>query len=194
MLNYLLNLYKQYCRSVGKDYEEFNIFGDKDFKGWLNDLKDRLTIYSDYLKTSGISLNPSEVVELDKGLYDSFESSLVRIVSPYASSMNLPNETINFSGSPIIDGGVNMEYIDKYGLFLTHNPYSIGNIDSILKLSYEGFNTCLGVFGKTFDNDKEQKIKFLYDLSNYLKNSLKTNYNVDSKDDNYFGLLKINNK
>lgn len=45
---YILMLYKQYCESVGKPYDEYNIITDNEFVIYLSLLKKQISNYEKY--------------------------------------------------------------------------------------------------------------------------------------------------
>lgn len=188
-LDYIINLYKNYCNIVGKKFDERELVSDNYFIKWIQQLESQTVLFKDYLDFAGIELDPSKTVELEKGKYDSLGSDLATIISPYADTMNLPKgEICYFRDGAVIDSGNNMKYADRYNLFLTHNPYALLNIKNLLLLEKLGHTICLGMYGSKSDKDKNQKLDLLYNLRKYL--SKKSKVLIDSHNDNYLAILK----
>ncbi len=184
-LNYLLCLYEQFCKALGKSYSKQNIFTDLDFFNWLSILQKQTRLYGEYLKYLDI-LDRNLIVELDKGKYDTIGTNLVTIISPFASSLGLQNSNIIVKDIPLVLRDNKIYYLDSE-LILTHNPYSILTLNNLISLHNMGLNICLGVYGSNLDKDKKDKLTILKNIFKRLNDDIEISY--DTLNDTYFGII-----
>ena len=158
---YILLLYKQYCDSVGKQYDIFNITTDTEFIIYLSLLTKRTINYANYLNYLGLCLTNDTTIELNKGKYDSLGKELVTIVSPFAETLGCQNSELLVNNNPLVVMGSSVFIADNCDLFLTHNPIIKQSISDIALLHNIGANVCIGIHGIISDKDRDQKLKML---------------------------------
>lgn len=190
--NYILNLYKQYCESNGKEYCKTKILYDNDFLFWISSLKESTKEYISFLEYLYLLNNEKEIIEINKGKYDSLKLDGLTMVSQFAETVNLKNGNILINNNvPIIQLETQLYDASDTNCFITHNPYSdfyISNLDQVHLL---GYDICLGVYGKKDDNDKELKLNLINRYENILGD---VSVEYETTKDNYFCLLKSNRK
>lgn len=190
---YILYLYKQYCSSIGKEFNKLNIFIDFDFIDWLEEINNNTNIYRTYLESLNIELGCFSAVEIGKGKYDSLGKENVSIVSPFAETLGLQKSSlIIHNDEPIIVSNSSIYKIDECNLFLTHNPFSENDIKNMIMIHNIGLNICLGIYGDNNDKDRIEKLKILKNIMEQLDNDLKFYY--DTQDINYFACIKSERK
>lgn len=190
---YLFCLYNQYCKSVGKKYDKFNILNDIDFVEWVSRLYKQTKMYGDYLSFLDINLSDETAIEINKGKYDSLGLKLVAVVSSFGETFGLNNgKLIIYDDRPLVLMSSSIFKADNCDLFLTHNPYDICDIEKIKQLHDTGLNICLGMYGHISDKDRETKVKSLYGASNATMDGLGFYY--DTANDDYFACVKSERK
>lgn len=190
---YMLLLYKQYCESVGKKYDKFNIITDTEFIIYLSLLTKCTINYGNYLNYLGLCLTNDTTVELNKGKYDSLGKELVTIVSPFAETLDYQNsELLVCDNNPIVIMGTSVFTVDNCDLFVTHNPIIRSSVSNITLLHNIGANVCIGIYGKISDKDKKEKFKMLKDCAEKMSNNIGFYY--DTEGDNYYSCIKSERK
>lgn len=190
---YLFCLYYQYCKSVGKKYDKFNILNDTDFVEWVSRLYKQTKMYGDYLSFLDINLSSETAIEINKGKYDSLGLKLVSVVSSFGETFGLNNgKLIIYDDRPLVLMSSSIFKANNCDLFLTHNPYDICDIDKIKQLHDTGLNICLGMYGHISDKDRETKVKKLHSMADGTIDGLGFYY--DTVDDDYFACVKSERK
>lgn len=186
---YILMLYKQYCDSIGKPYDKYNIMTDTDFVIYLSLLKKQIPNYERYLKYLGLSLNSDNTIELNKGKYDTLGKDAVTLVSPFAETVGCENsKLIVYKNVPFIIMGITVYTANNCDLFLTHNPFDEESVGNLIELHNNGANVCIGVYGKNSDKNKEAKIKMLISCEEEMYYDSEFHY--DTEGDNYYSCIK----
>lgn len=165
---------------------------DKDFIDWIVHNQERLAIYKDYLTYLGIDFN-SNIVELNKGKFDSISSDSNMIISPFGETLDREQSNLLFyDKTPIIISNSKISTIPDIDLFITHNPYSIDYLAGMDKLHNIGYNISFGVFGDTSDLDIKEKLKYI----KYLKNKISQDYDIeyDTVNNTYMCIIKSKRK
>lgn len=192
-IRYILYLYKQYCSSLGKEYNQLNIFSDFDFIVWLELLNKQTYLYRTYLDSLDIRLGNDSTIEIGKGKYDTLGKDTVTIVSPFAETLELQNSRLIIRNEePLVIVESSIYSAGECNSFFTHNPFDISDIENLSLLHNIGLNICLGVYGKISDKDRISKIKMLKKASENMNDDITLFY--DTKDDNYFGCIKSDRK
>jgi len=190
---YILLLYKQYCDSIGKQYDKFNILTDTEFIAYVSLLTKRTIDYGNYLNHLGLYFNSETTIELNKGKYDSLGKELVTIVSPFAETLNCQNsELLFYDSNPIVIIGTSVFSIDNCDLFMTHNPTVRHSISDIALLHNNGENVCIGIYGKISDKDRDAKLQMLEDCATKMSDGIGFYY--DTEGDNYYSCIKSERK
>lgn len=190
---YILLLYKQYCESVGKQYDKFNIITDTEFIIYLSLLTKRTIDYGNYLNYLGLCLTNDTTIELNKGKYDSLGKELVTIVSPFAETLDCQNsDLVVCDNNPIVIMGTSVFTADNCDLFITHNPIVRHSISDIALLHNIGANVCIGIHGKISDKDRDIKLKMLEDCATEMYDDIGFYY--DTEGDNYYSCIKSERK
>lgn len=189
---YILLLYKQYCDSIGKEYDYLNITKDNNFVMWLYSISKETIDYSIYLSYLGVDLFNKTAIELNKGKYDSFGKESVMVVSPFAETLECQNsEMIVIENTPLVITEKSI-FTTDCDLFLTHNPLNNCNINDLILLHNTGLNICIGVYGTTSDKDREEKLKMLRNLALESTNGIQFYYDTDNN--NYYACIKSERK
>ena len=190
---YILLLYKQYCESVGKQYDKPDIITDTEFIVYLSLLTKRTMNYGNYLNYLGLCLTNDTTIELNKGKYDSLGKELVTIVSPYAETLGCQNsEILVCDNNPIIIMGTSVFIVDNCDLFITHNPIASRSISEIASLHNIGANVCIGIHGKISDKDRNVKLRMLKDCASKMYDGIGFYYDTDGN--NYYSCIKSEKK
>lgn len=190
---YILLLYKQYCDSVGKQYDKFNVMTDTEFIIFLSLLTKQTINYGNYLNYLDLCLNNNTTIELNKGKYDSLGNELVTIVSPFAETLGLKNsELLVCDSNPFIVMGVSVYSLDNCDLLITHNPIFRNSLNDIILLHNIGANVCIGIYGNVKDKDKEEKFKMLKECAEKMSDNIGFYY--DTEADNYYSCIKSERK
>ena len=190
---YILLLYKQYCETVGKQYDKFNIIVDIEFIKYLSFLVKRTIDYANYLNYLGLCLTNDTTIELNKGKYDSLGKELVTIVSPFAETIGCQNsELLICDENPLVIIGASIFTADNCDWFLTHNPIIRSSVSNITLLHNIGENVCIGIYGKTTDKDRYKKLKMLEECATKMSDDIGFYYDTDK--DNYFSCIKSERK
>ena len=193
MSKYILFLYKQFCDSLGKEFDEVNIFEDNDFISWIINMQKVSKEYVNFLSYIGVVNNRNILAEMNKGKYDSLVLNDILIVSQFAKTMNFNDSKLLICDNiPTIQSGSILYDSSNIDFFITHNPYNpyyLSNLDQIHLL---GYNICFGMFGTIHDPDRLLKLRALKQFAGSLDDQLKMYY--DTNNDYYFGCIKSQRK
>ena len=140
-----------------------------------------------------IDLDNSSVVELGKGNIDSVVREEALMVTPYGYTFtdlyHKDSKLIITDDNVRIDFGICKENTNGINLYITQNPYLYTNSVAELKQLHDlhNENIILGMYGKTYDYDRESKIKLLKQFRRGI-NSENQEYDLDyyEQRDNYF--------
>lgn len=154
-----------------------------EFAGWV---KERKTIGLDYLSfifpSLKLSNNQELIAEVGKGKVDTLITNTNHLmITSFTKNIkrekpeHLVEGALWVERSYLILIRVNKSIdISKCNIkrFITHNPYSKGNIRNLETLhNSEKYNIIVGIYGSIHDQDIEEKIKLLH----YLKDKLTDN-------------------
>lgn len=185
---YFLYLYKQYCNSIGKEFNKLNLFNDEDFIYWVIQRNKQTNIYKSYIETIGIKLEHSYDIEIGKGKYDSLGKENVLMISPFAETSGLPKSNLIFyNEEPLIITDSAIYSIFEYTSFFIHNPFFKEDIRNIVIAHNMGFNICFGIYGNNSDKDKNKKLEMLKESTENMKNDFEFNY--ETEDTSYYACL-----
>ena len=186
-MEYLVLLFNQFNESKGYNinYLDSQNYIDE-FIYWLKDLNKILDLYLKFADYEGININCNDIIELNKGIYDSTKKS--KIVSPFASSIGLQNKKlVVYQGEPYIiyDSKIKRGQVaDTYTTFNAYNNYYLNDLD---KLHNSGINICYGIFGKNTDLNREYKFKQLIEFFSKLNDECV--FDIENINDNYVGIV-----
>lgn len=186
-MEYLMLLFNQFNESMGykTTYKTSDIYIDE-FVNWLRNLKKISNLYMKFANYEGIDLNDDNVIELNKGRYDSLKNA--KIISPFASTLGIKNEKlIVYQGEPIIIVGSKVKKGQVVDTYTTFNPYSDYYLNNLDLLHNSGINICYGIFGKNSDKNRDEKIKHLIEFISKLNEDYI--YNIENVDSNYLGIV-----
>lgn len=189
---YLSCLYSEYCNSVKKNYNINELITDNEFIEWLILNRKRLKIYKNFLAYLGIDFN-KDVIELNKGKYDSISDNDITIISPFGDTLDKDkSELLFYDEQPIIISNSYISNVNNIELFSTHNPYDFNYFRGMDKLHNIGYNIVFGVFGDASDFDTEDKLQYM----EYLKKTISEDYEVEYETINgtYICVLKSKRK
>lgn len=173
MKEYLKNLIKQYqsangVRNIDVNSQEFK----NEFIEWIKDNKTIGKKYFSFLEYMEAHPTIGETsAEIGKCKYDSIAlDSDITIISPYFDKGETANHVIPatfgiLDGMPTVakyeNDKAHVEAVDTsyFRRFITQNPYSQDNIKNWEYLHNKGENITVGVFGRIYDKDIDQKIK-----------------------------------
>lgn len=196
---YLRLLFKQYCEALGSKYQ--NVSLDNQFVDWILERKKIGEQYYSQLKELDLNSKIEEynTIEVNKGKYDSVvDKTDMTIITPYTDNFNRDGKILtgNFEINYSIPTFVTQNAIFNISLLkdfriMTHNPYHIFDIDGWEKLPNQGYNEILiGVFGKTYDKDYNDKIKHLQHIEQLIRsNTLMDFFTIN---DSYIGYVASN--
>lgn len=176
MDTYLQNLFNQFLSVTGMDNTidvSENVLNN--FHKWLVDMQFLGQKYEEILTLMKVDFNTSKIAEIGKGKYDSIVhgNGKTTIITP------CPNEFFDIISNPIIIGSleclgnepviVETDMVEttyttlsnfNIDTIMTHNPF--GDINTFLRLCNRTYlNIVVGVFGKIYDKNAEQKIEML---------------------------------
>ena len=190
---YILLLYKQFCDSLGKKFNEVNVFEDNDFISWIINMQKVSKEYINFLSYIGVVNNQNILVEVNKGKYDSLFLNDILIVSQFAKTMNLNDSKLLICDNiPIIQSGSILYDSSNIDFFITHNPYNSYYLSDLDQVHLLGCNICFGMFGKIHDSDRLLKLRSLKQFAGSLDEQFKIYY--DTNNDYYFGCIKSQRK
>ncbi len=201
---YLAKLIKQFktVRGIADNinFEEFK----EEFQDWLFHMQIQRDEYARFICKSDIYFDDESYAEIGKGPKDSvailYEDKDTTIISPYFEnylSYNTYRKFINSSFSVIgsipnlaeeRDGKLvsfDVIYPEDIKVFMTHNPYNINDVKNWIELHNNPKNgIIIGMFGRTYDKDYQEKVKFMESL----RQSTNIPYNLESHTigDKYF--------
>jgi hypothetical protein len=175
---YMFYLIDQFNSSIDKNLiGEYSSSYRDDFKEWLITLRKNTIIYQQFLQEHlGTDLNCPNVVEIEKGEYDSVSLPLTSIISQYGSTLQKSNsELVLLDNNLVVFQNSSVLPIDNYSLFMTHNPYASYNLTEFRALKDRDKNVCIGAYGLLRDKDRDRKIRL---LKSYLSDNLEEEYDT----------------
>lgn len=190
---YLLNLYKQYCDARGLVYNPLEIkYLSHDFLEWITINKLTSKEYKDYLLHLGY-IESKTIAEVSKGRYDSIASKDMVIISPYASTLQMPKkELFVINGIPLIEQAGRIT-IPEQQVLLTHNPYDEMRIIDWSNIHNLGdYDISIGMFGSIYDEDFSKKIRMIKEISKRMTEDYVIDYDTDKN--KYFCSLNSKRK
>lgn len=189
----LLNLKKQFLE--GTEINPIEIINDEFlWKKWLKERKQASKKYMDSLQKMGIKYN-GKLLEVGKGIDDTLISLKNKsfLLTPFEDDYKKYSDQIilgnlyTLSGVPYIinetNEGIKTSKITDFNQIVTHNPYDMIKIDDFITLFETEFNVAVGIFGKVYDKDFEQKMNSLDEFRRKIAYNCVANYARD--DDNY---------
>ena len=193
MERYLLCLFRQYCDARRINISNINNIYSKDFIDWIVENNNLLDKYIIYLHDLGFDYLSSDVLEINKGKYDSLYKYDVSLISIFGSTMGNTNSIFLINnGSPLVikDNGI---IALKDRILLTHNPYYEDEVIN-WRFIHNGKNNdiSIGMFGKINDENRKRKVNILIQLSRLINDDYSLDY--DTIDDNYFCTLNSKRK
>lgn len=159
----------------------------KEFSNWLKEQKEIGDKYISFISNFGLFNNSVRCAEVNKGIEDSVTLPYnTRLLSPYIdiNKISEPSRVINANffvyknyNTPIISTKeVKMEVIpsDKIKTYMTQNPYDSNMLNdwSCLHNSKRN-NIVVGVYGKEYDKDKNEKKDMLLRFRKQLNNDFR---------------------
>lgn len=182
---YLLCLFKQYCDAKVLDINNMNNMYSNEFVDWIVQNKSLLGNYMDYLYALGFDYPSDDIVEIDKGGYDSISQHGINLVSIFAGTLGRINSRFFVDkGIPLIlkQNGI---VIPREHIILTHNPYFESEIIDWYLIHNSGDkNISIGMFGKITDKNVSKKIRLLEYISKQMTDDYLLSY--DTNNGNYF--------
>ena len=176
-----------------------------EFAHWI---KERRKIGLDYLSfiepLAKLNSTKEVVAEIGKGESDTLITGDNHIIiTPFTKNIKREKPELLVEGSlwvercrPIIIRGNRSVDISKCNIkrFITHNPYSKGNIRNWETLhNSEKYNITVGIYGSIYDHDIEDKIKVLNQLKDKLNDNCFYERNTE-RGDIYMQVVSSNRK
>jgi len=189
MLNkYLLCLYKQYCSAKGIECKIENFHKlSYEFTEWIAQNKLLSKEYLDYLIYLDV-LSSKRVIEVDKGRYDSIAEGKFEVVSRHASSLGLEDKELLLIGGVAVIETSKEIIVPDTDILLTHNPYFSESLTNWWRIHNDGqFDISIGMYGSIYDEDFNEKIKLIEQLSSRMSDDHRIDYDTDK--DRYFCTL-----
>ena len=181
-----LDLLKQYNRATGSNCKSVY---DVEFREWLTRYSYELGKYIEFLRQSGYDVKTSDIVELDKGPFDSIlvrthaKDIEKRLITENAEELNIPKKRIKIKKKEIkiLHNGVYYP-IDDYNSFMSYNLSSRGQLDRFSMIHNIGKDILYGVFGSKSDLDKRQKLEDVQSIYRKMKDlDFDLNYHEDAE-------------
>lgn len=190
---YLIKVIKQFESATGESVTgiPFEVYLNA-FSQWIKSRQRIKSTYKFLLKNLFVNYDDEYVAEIGKGRYDTLVASYEKtsVITPYVRGIKSKGVTV-FSGFKVLENGVILcDSLYDFSTFMIQNPYSIEDIKNFETIEK---SLVVGIYGNTFDRDKKEKIKMLYDLGN----KLETGFIIDggTVDDKYcYSLVKSNNR
>ena len=188
--NYLKLLYQQFCTAKGTNAltEE----SKAEFMEWLNYHMILLKYYQQYLEYLIDDLCAKEILEVNKGSYDSM-CLLLDNITPVSPYLNGEFQSLVFLKSEPFILTKKERLITPYtDIFMTHNPYGLArDLTYWDSIHNEGtYDILVGMFGLITDKDRVAKLQALDKLRQMLADDVTFTY--DTFRNNYFSVLKSN--
>ena len=155
---------------------------DECFISWLKEYQKVLLQLKDYFDSLGLLVDDWDSYELGKGLLDSIILDKDKCISMYTPKKS---ELIIVDDLPLHISELGINKIEGSDLFYTYNPYTIQEIELIKKLSTLGHFISISAAGKTYDKNKQSKIKELDEQFS----DFEIEHNYEESGDNYFYTL-----
>lgn len=192
---YIKALFKQFCDAKGITVPSPNF--KKAFTDWVVENYEVFLKYQEYLCYLDESIQYRNIMEIDKGEYDTLSRTWENVVpisiygNPKRQFLLQPkghSEVI-----PFIRTEHNELLFPNTHIFLTHNPYNLADIQYWNKLPNQGeYNILIGMFGQKEDEDVNSKLNILSTLKDTMTDDCSLDYATDNG--NYFAVLKSNRK
>lgn len=178
-----------------------------EFSMWINERKNIGKDYTCFLDYNGFRFANSNCAEIGKGRYDTISRPLDNIIITSYTSINdiNPNRIID-GGFVVLEGKPLIVKSDKFGkyyrevpneivnTYFTQNPLHIGLVSGWEDLNNSGdASIIVGVYGKTYDRDKTEKIDDLMRFADKLTPGTYTKEYATDKD-NYFFVVGTHQK
>ena len=179
-MRYLHNLVNQFkeatnIKNTDISSEEFQ----KELNNWLKERQETAEVYAILLECMNVDYDYSETAEIGKGIHDTLaRDKQTTIITPYTEGFNNLNQEIIKADFKVITNN-DPDYISNFPFrsIMTQNPYDESNI---LNWEYlfnnDNYITTFGIYGRTYDKDRKQKIRMLESL----KSRILTNYREET--------------
>ena len=185
---YLNELFKQYADTVG-GITKFSKEIDDDFISFVARNYYICNEYKKYLQYLGIDIFNSQVLEINKGKYDSIscDSGNIMVISNYGETLGLKNYTFSLLTDEVkeevyplyFDENKNIYIVDS-SIILTHNPYDYLSIRNWFKLHNVGkYDISIGMYGDIADKNKDFKINILKNIYSDMNDDCSFDYDTD---------------
>ena len=195
---YILYLMKQFINatSSSKIIDLYSKEFVREFKDWLIQRQQIMSEYKFLLDCMDLEYDYSSTAEVGKGAYDSLAvlDSYTTLITPYAFDLRNKKNNKIIQGTldivdinhPKQDISTNKRVENIYS-FMTHNPYEPENIEGWdLLHNSGGYRIILGIFGNTYDKDKQTKEELILRLKDKLDGNL--DIEVVRNDDKYYSV------
>lgn len=200
MINSKLN--KQFKEAINEKNENASITYLSELFDWLESRNTDKLKYKKFLTEMGLDIESVETAEVGKNKIDTLTEKysnttiITRDNKAFQKSDNrniIIGEFNLYNEIPIvhIEDEKKIIFLNEINTFITHNPYSYGDIKFWDKL-FNTYKVNVGVFGKNYDNDKLSKLDELFLLKSSIEGKLIKDeyvtygdtyiYNIISKD------------
>jgi hypothetical protein len=200
MTRYEIYLISQYLES--HDLDRFDVGNKNDYQKFINWVIERKRIgreYRKFVESHGIIFDSSNTAEIEKCYCDTLiaKDSPTYTITPFTNHMGGVKVKAKFmpkEGTPVImleSRKVMLPYDITH--IMTHNPYNIDQIYSWGKIHHNNFaDITVGVFGKIYDCDQDEKMDQMAYLKGYMQGEYKDAYAKDN--DSYFYFISSDRK
>ena len=190
LYQYLLKLYKYYCKVNGINYNLLTYrIHHKEFLKWLDEYKVITQEFKNYLIELGF-YNYLPTAEINKGKYDSIAGDELVVYSPYAKTLGKEPTTFAIVGYTPIIYNKKQPIVPKERIYLTSNP-NREDISHWLELAKrKDYDISLGVYGTVNDENYKDNLVLMAELKSILPEDYIMNNDVING--NYF--CTLNNK
>ena len=168
---YLYKLTNQFKEATGLNKSISIIQLETELESWIKERRKVAENYLMLLDSIGFEYNHKMTAEIGKGVSDTLvNNNDTTIITPYTFGITNPR-TIKASLEIKLDHNTTIKTsIPKIDSIMTQNPYSSLDIKNWDVLFNERLlDVTLGIYGKTYDKDKNRKIKELESFKKKVK-------------------------
>lgn len=144
-----------------------------ELKHWLEHQKKHIILYKKALKELNVPYDNIYCAELGKGTEDSivYIQETTTMITPYIATKNQTSKNIILpfdikikEGHIILKREEGTKIINGFNRYITQNPYIPSDLEKWVQLHLKNQPITIGVYGKTADKNRDQKIKLIKNI------------------------------